>query len=92
MDNIRRAPRWKVLLHAIRIFNEHLYNLMRINFDDRPLLLNNVHDTELYVIDADTGEILIIYGEDGTPDYLEQWANDDMDYEVSSSYPMYDYN
>lgn len=92
MDNIRRAPRWKVLLHAIRIFNDHLYNLMRINFDDKTLILTNVHDTELYVVEAETGELLIIYGEDGTPEHLDQWANDGMTYEVGSSYPMYDYN
>lgn len=92
MDNIRRAPRWKVLLHAIRIFNEHLYKGMKIHLDDKELVLvNGGEDCDLAIIDAVTGELIVIYGEDGTPTCLNEWANDSMDYVVYNSYPMYDY-
>lgn len=91
MNNVRLAPRWKVLLHAIRIFNDYLHNLMRINFDGKTLILICDNDVELYVTDAETGELLIIYGEDGTPEFLNGWSQDDMTYEVNSSFPMYDY-
>ena len=93
MKNIRRAPRWKVLLHAIRIFNEHLYKDMIIHLDDKELILENAdEECDLDVVDARTGEIIVTYGEDGTPEYLSDWANDDMDYVVYNSYPMYDYD
>lgn len=92
MGNIRRAPRWKVILHAIRIFNDHLYEGMIIDFDDKTLYLAQVHTDELFVLDAETGEILVIYTEDGTPTDVSDWMADEMRCLVGPDYPMYDYN
>lgn len=91
MDNIRRAPRWKVILHAIRMFNDHLYDNMGIEFDGKTLLLEGVHTDNLAIIDLTTCEPLVIYTEDGTPAELSDWMADDMDYVVGPDYPLYDY-
>ena len=92
---MKLAPRWRVILHAIRIFSEHLYDGMVISMDGRELMLTNVdkYDCDLDVIDAVTGEMIVSYTEDGTP-ILEfsgsDWATEPMDYDVPNVYPMYD--
>lgn len=87
---VRLAPRWKVLLHAIRIFGDHVYEGMELYMDGRTLWIHLVEDTLTLLDDAES-EIVIEFGEDGTPCYSSEWANAPMDYEVSTDFPMYDY-
>lgn len=87
---MKLAPRWKVLLHAIRIFGEHMYDGMVIYMDGKDIQLHLTTSTVM-LIDAETGEILLELDEDGTPFNSTEWANAEMNYDVPNEYPMYDY-
>lgn len=63
-----------------------IYGRLSTNPDQTEILHDGVHiwvmvpvndDTSLEYIDMDTGEILLIQGEDGQPTYVSDWAQDE---------------
>lgn len=49
---------------------------MVIEHEDREIIVK-VSGVDLLYIDANTGEILLIQGEDGFPTYLSDWAKEE---------------
>lgn len=48
---------------------------MRIEHDYKKITVK-VDEVNLVYIDEDTGEVLLIQGEDGFPEYTSDWADD----------------
>ena len=88
---MKLAKRWILIIHAIRMFTVHeTVDGKTIHFDSRDMLLKSDEDTlELRVIDVNTGEILVIYDEDGCPIDLSDWADSPMDVFTPTCFPVY---
>lgn len=67
-----------------------MYEGMEICMDGRTIQIHLARPIVM-LIDGKTGEILIEFNEDGTPFNSSEWADAEMDYEVSTDFPMYDY-
>lgn len=74
----RPLPRWKKLLVVIRTITPYVnFNTVRIEFDGKKLGFRDYKDGSLAIVDeGETGEVMIIFSEDGQPDYLNDWAKE----------------
>ena len=71
-------PRWKKMLVAIRMLCPYVdFEPIEIEFDDKKLGFRN-HQDRLYVVEnkGTHCEDIIIFSEDGQPDYLSDWAKE----------------
>ena len=91
---MKYAARWKVLLHAIRIFGTGIHlNCTETGyyFDGRTIDLRYDDFNNCYIIDWDTGEVICVYSEDGTPSEMDNWMEQPMSIDgTPTDYPLYD--
>lgn len=74
----RPLPRWKKLLVIIRAIIPYTnLNPIKIEFDCKKIGFRYYQDGSLSVIEEEeTGEVMITFSEDGTPEYLTDWAKE----------------
>lgn len=74
----RPLPRWKKLLVAIRMLCPYVdFETITIEFDGKRLGFRNYPDGFYVVEEKETYcEDVIIFSEDGQPDYLDDWAKE----------------
>lgn len=79
---MRSVRRWVFIINTIRTLSYVNIDDMNLEVDWRRLRLHcNPTDNSLDIIDHDTGEVLMIFSEDGQPDYLTEWANSPMEWD-----------
>lgn len=80
--------RWVFILNTLRALPYVDMDGECLEVENKKLLVS-YNDTDVNIIDTETGEILITYSEDGSPDYLTDWAKESVQWDAYD-YPMYE--
>ena len=80
--------RWVFILNTLRALPYVDMDGEHLEVENKKLLVS-YNDTDVNIIDTETGEILITYSEDGSPEYLTDWAEESVQWDAYD-YPMYE--
>lgn len=84
----KSVKRWVFILNTLRALSYVDMDGEYLEVENNKLLIAR-NGRNVDVIDTETGEVLIIYSKDGSPEYLTDWAKEPVQWNAYD-YPMYE--